>query len=79
MAGRSAAADALVFALAMLGLAAAVFAAFYAVIWLGNNLAFLVHDLARAAGLPFPVALTLAVFGSALGVYALFWRLSGRR
>lgn len=76
---RSAAAEAVGFALAMLALAAGVFAALYSVIWLGNRLLYLVHDAARAADLPFPVALTLAVFGSAAGVYALYRVLFERR
>jgi hypothetical protein len=79
MARRSEIADALLLIPALVLAAGAVFVLGWAVIWLGNRLVYLVYDLARAAGLPLPIALTLAVFGSALGVYGLYWALFERR
>lgn len=69
----------LLFLPAMALLAALLFGLFWLVIRAGNGLVALVHGLASAAGLPFPIALTLAVFAAALGVYGLFWALFERR
>lgn len=71
--------EALLFLPAMALLAGAIFLAFWLVIWLGNHILFLVHDLARLSGLPMPIALTLGVFASAFGVYGLYYALFERR
>jgi hypothetical protein len=73
-------AEALHFVLAMVVLAAAVFAAFYGVIRFGGlavNAWF--GLLADGLGLPRPAALAFSVIGGALTVYAVWWALLERR
>lgn len=71
--------DSLLLIPALVLAAGAIFLIGWGIIWLGNQLVYLVHDLARAAGLPFPVAVTLAVLVSGFGVYGLYHAIFERR